>query len=145
MSSRASMTSRWPTRASDRGSRIPLTGGQTLGVLAPAGTWPSDETSSGRSQISAAALSSDPPYGQRSSAQAEQSRIANSQVSETWPPRTHDREPSQVSRWSGIGLYAGMGLVCMPGHDDLRMEHQSSRLWIAPSPNRCRLPDLLVL
>lgn len=60
MSSRASMTSRWPARASDRASRIPLIGGQTLGVLAPAGTWPNYETSSCRSQTSAAALPSDP-------------------------------------------------------------------------------------
>ncbi len=37
-----------------------------------------------------------PPYGQRFSAQLQQSRTANSQVSETRPPRTHDREPSQV-------------------------------------------------
>ena len=48
MSSRALTTSRWPTRASDRGSRIPLTGGQSLGGPAPAGTWPKLEPLLGR-------------------------------------------------------------------------------------------------
>jgi hypothetical protein len=47
MSSRASMTSQWPTLASDRESKTPPTGGPIRGVSAPGGTWPDHETSSG--------------------------------------------------------------------------------------------------
>ena len=47
MSSRASMTSRWPTMASDRVSRIPPTGDPIRGVRAPGGTWPDRNSSPG--------------------------------------------------------------------------------------------------
>ena len=50
MSSRASMTSRWPTMASGQESKIPPTGDLIRGVPAPGGTWPDHETSSGRSR-----------------------------------------------------------------------------------------------
>jgi hypothetical protein len=43
MSSRASMTSRWQTRASDRELRIPPIGDLIRGIPAPEGTWPDHE------------------------------------------------------------------------------------------------------
>ena len=53
MSSRASMTSRWPAKASDRESRIPPIGDLIRGAPAPGGTWPDHETSLGAYSLAA--------------------------------------------------------------------------------------------